>query len=99
MDSKRGKRETENAGFVGGRYRDAGIEGIVGIFGMPRTGKSYLMGQQNFYGTVLVDLAGIGLASADLISPLLAALVPVTSELTFILNSTRLLAAGGFKRR
>jgi len=46
---------------------------------------------QNFAGTIVVDLVGIGLAAAGMLSPALAALVHVTSELTFILNSARLL--------
>jgi heavy metal translocating P-type ATPase len=47
---------------------------------------------QNFYGTLIVDTIGIGLAAAGLLNPLLAAFIHVTSELTFILNSTRMLA-------
>jgi P-type Cu+ transporter len=47
---------------------------------------------QNFYGTLGVDTVGIILASVGLLNPLLAAFIHVTSELTFILNSTRLLA-------
>ncbi len=46
---------------------------------------------QNFYGTLAVDAIGIGLAAVGLINPLLAAFIHVSSELTFILNSTRLL--------
>ena len=46
---------------------------------------------QNFYGTLIVDSIGIGLAAAGLLNPLLAAFIHVASELTFILNSTRLL--------
>ena len=46
---------------------------------------------QNFYGTLIVDAFGIALAAAGLINPLLAAFIHVSSELTFILNSTRLL--------
>jgi len=46
---------------------------------------------QNFYGTLAVDCAGMALASMGLLNPLLAAFIHVTSELTFILNSTRLL--------
>jgi P-type Cu+ transporter len=45
----------------------------------------------NFAGTVGVDLIGIALAAAGLLSPTLAAFIHVTSELTFILNSARLL--------
>ena len=46
---------------------------------------------QNFYGTLAVDALGIVLAAMGIINPLLAAFVHVSSELTFILNSTRLL--------
>jgi Cu+-exporting ATPase len=46
---------------------------------------------QNFYGTLIVDTVGIGLAAAGFLNPLLATLIHVVSELTFILNSTRLL--------
>ncbi len=45
----------------------------------------------NFAGTILVDAAGMGMAAFGLLSPILAALVHVTSELFFILNSARLL--------
>lgn len=46
---------------------------------------------ENFYGTLIVDTIGIGLAAAGYLNPLLAAFIHVASELTFILNSTRLL--------
>ncbi len=46
---------------------------------------------QNFVGTLAVDSIGVGLAAIGLLNPLLAAFIHVTSELTFILNSTRLL--------
>jgi heavy metal translocating P-type ATPase len=46
---------------------------------------------QNFYGTLIVDTIGIALAAVGLLNPLLAAFIHVASELTFILNSTRLL--------
>jgi heavy metal translocating P-type ATPase len=46
---------------------------------------------ENFYGTLIVDTIGIGLAAAGLLNPLLAAFIHVASELIFILNSTRLL--------
>jgi P-type E1-E2 ATPase len=46
---------------------------------------------QNFYGTLIVDTIGIGLAAAGLLNPLFAAFIHVASELTFIANSTRLL--------
>ena len=47
---------------------------------------------QNFYGTLIVDTIGIGLAASGFLNPLLATFIHVASELTFILNSTRLLA-------
>jgi P-type Cu+ transporter len=46
---------------------------------------------QNFTGTLIVDGIGIGLAGVGLLNPLLAAFIHVTSELAFILNSTRLI--------
>ncbi|MHB8384247.1 MAG: heavy metal translocating P-type ATPase [Candidatus Binataceae bacterium] len=49
----------------------------------------------NFAGTIGVDLIGIALASAGLLSPTLAAFIHVTSELAFILNSARLLPRAG----
>jgi len=46
---------------------------------------------QNFAGTLGVDLIGIGLAAAGVLHPTLAAFIHVASEMTFILNSARLL--------
>ena len=46
---------------------------------------------QNFGGTLAVDAVGIVLAACGLLGPLLAAFIHVTSEMTFILNSARLL--------
>ncbi|HEV2963851.1 MAG TPA: cation-translocating P-type ATPase [Candidatus Angelobacter sp.] len=46
---------------------------------------------QNFYGTLIVDTAGMILAAFGFLTPLLAAFIHVASELAFILNSTRLL--------
>jgi Cd2+/Zn2+-exporting ATPase/Cu+-exporting ATPase len=46
---------------------------------------------QNFAGTMAVDVVGVGLAAFGLLGPLLAAFIHVASELTFILNSARLL--------
>jgi P-type Cu+ transporter len=45
----------------------------------------------NFAGTIGVDAFGIALAAVGLLNPLLAAFIHVASELTFILNSARLL--------
>lgn len=44
----------------------------------------------NFWGTILVDTAGIALAFFGLLAPIIAALIHVGSELAFILNSARL---------
>jgi len=46
---------------------------------------------QNFVGTLVVDGIGVLLAACGVLNPLLAAFIHVASELTFILNSTRLL--------
>jgi heavy metal translocating P-type ATPase len=46
---------------------------------------------QNFVGTLVVDTVGVGMAAFGFLNPLLAAFIHVTSELAFILNSTRLL--------
>jgi heavy metal translocating P-type ATPase len=46
---------------------------------------------QNFAGTLAVDAVGIVLAACSLLGPLLAAFIHVASEMTFILNSARLL--------
>ena len=46
---------------------------------------------QNFYGTLLVDSLGIAFAAAGMLMPVWAAFIHVSSELAFILNSTRLL--------
>ena len=50
---------------------------------------------QNFYGTLAVDAAGIVLAAMGFLNPLLAAFIHVSSELAFILNSTRMLPRRG----
>jgi heavy metal translocating P-type ATPase len=47
----------------------------------------------NFIGTLAVDALGVGLAAFGYLNPLLAAFIHVASELTFILNSARLLPA------
>jgi cation transport ATPase len=46
---------------------------------------------QNFIGTIAVDTVGIALAAMGLLSPPFAAFIHVASELTFIMNSARLL--------
>lgn len=47
---------------------------------------------QNFTGTIAVDVVGIGLAAFGFLNPLIAAFIHVASEMTFILNSARLLS-------
>jgi P-type Cu+ transporter len=46
---------------------------------------------QNFAGTIGVDMVGIAMAASGLLHPTLAAFIHVASEMTFILNSARLL--------
>jgi Cd2+/Zn2+-exporting ATPase/Cu+-exporting ATPase len=46
---------------------------------------------QNFVGTLVVDSIGVALAAFGFLNPLLAAFIHVSSEMTFILNSARLL--------
>jgi Cd2+/Zn2+-exporting ATPase/Cu+-exporting ATPase len=48
----------------------------------------------NFAGTLAVDSVGVTLAAFGLLNPVLAALIHVSSELLFILNSARLLPRG-----
>ena len=47
---------------------------------------------QNFSGTIIVDILGIGMAAVGLLNPLFAAFIHVSSELAFMLNSARLLS-------
>jgi heavy metal translocating P-type ATPase len=54
---------------------------------------------QNFVGTLVVDSIGVGMAAFGFLNPLLAAFIHVASELTFILNSTRLLPRSSELRR
>jgi heavy metal translocating P-type ATPase len=53
----------------------------------------------NFAGTLAVDAVGVGLAALGFLNPLLAAFIHVASELTFILNSARLLPGPSRSRR
>jgi Cd2+/Zn2+-exporting ATPase/Cu+-exporting ATPase len=50
---------------------------------------------QNFVGTIAVDTLGILLAAFGFLNPLIAAFIHVASEMTFILNSARLLPGAG----
>ena len=47
---------------------------------------------QNFVGTLVVDSVGIGLAAAGILTPVMAALIHVSSELLFVLHSARLIS-------
>jgi Cd2+/Zn2+-exporting ATPase/Cu+-exporting ATPase len=53
----------------------------------------------NFIGTLAVDTVGVGLAAFGYLNPLIAAFIHVASELTFILNSARLLPAASRSER
>ena len=49
--------------------------------------------------TVAVDLVGMALAAAGILTPVLAAIVHVGSETAFILNSARLIPGKTMRRR
>jgi Cd2+/Zn2+-exporting ATPase/Cu+-exporting ATPase len=53
----------------------------------------------NFVGTLVVDAAGVLLASVGVLTPLMAAIVHVSSEMAFILNSARLVPTSGRQHR
>ncbi|MFI5387667.1 MAG: heavy metal translocating P-type ATPase [Fimbriimonadales bacterium] len=65
---------------------------LVEIFQIARRCRRIIL--TNFIGTLAVDGFGMGLAAMGLLSPLLAAIIHVSSELVFILNSARLLSSG-----
>jgi P-type Cu+ transporter len=52
--------------------------------------QSLFVVKQNFFGTLFVDGLGFILAFVGLINPLLAAIIHVSSELVFMVNSSRL---------
>jgi Cd2+/Zn2+-exporting ATPase/Cu+-exporting ATPase len=54
---------------------------------------------QNFMGTLAVDGVGVLLGAFGLLNPLLAAFIHVSSELVFLLNSSRLLSRAKRGRR
>jgi len=62
---------------------------LVETLRIARRCRSIIM--QNFVGTLVVDSIGVGMAAFGFLNPLLAAFIHVTSEMAFILNSTRLL--------
>jgi len=53
----------------------------------------------NFTGTLVIDAIGVALAAVSILTPLLAAIMHVSSEMAFILNSARLVPASGLRRR
>ena len=77
---------TETAGVVllGGR-----ITALVEAVQIARRCRRVIF--QNFVGTIVVDAVGMLLAGTGVLSPVLAGIVHVGSEMAFILNSTRLL--------
>jgi len=62
---------------------------FVEILRVSRRCRSIIM--QNFTGTLVVDSVGVGMAAVGFLNPLFAAFIHVSSEMAFILNSTRLL--------
>jgi P-type E1-E2 ATPase len=54
--------------------------------------KAYNTIMQNFFGTISVDGIGVALAFLGFLSPLLAAIIHVSSEFIFILNSAKLIS-------
>jgi len=79
-------RESANVVLIGND-----LSRLVTTVRIARHCRSIIM--QNFYGTLIVDTIGVGLAAIGLLNPLLAAFIHVSSEMTFILNSARLLPA------
>jgi P-type Cu+ transporter len=61
---------------------------LVEVFAISK--RCYRVIMFNFWGTILVDTAGIVLAFFGMLAPIVAALIHVGSELAFILNSARL---------
>jgi len=65
---------------------------LAEVFGIAK--RCYRVIMFNFWGTIVVDSLGIALAFFGLLSPIIAALIHVGSELAFILNSARLFRPG-----
>jgi len=63
---------------------------VVELIGIARRCNRIIM--TNFAGTLGVDAVGVALAAFGFLNPVLAALIHVTSEMVFILNSARLLS-------
>jgi len=66
----------------------ADLSRLVEVFGIAK--RCYRVIMFNFWGTIAVDTLGIALAFLGVLAPIIAALIHVGSELTFILNSARL---------
>jgi P-type E1-E2 ATPase len=81
-------RETAGIMLLGNDLR-----GLVDALRLAR--RCYRIIMVNFAGTLVVDGAGVVLASVGRLDPLLAAFVHVASELLFLLNSARLLRQRG----
>jgi Cu+-exporting ATPase len=73
------------------------VSQFVTTFKIARRTKAIIL--QNFVGKIVVDAAGILLAAFGLLNPIVAAFIHVASELTFILNSTRMLVPPGRSSR
>jgi Cd2+/Zn2+-exporting ATPase/Cu+-exporting ATPase len=67
------------------------LKRLVELFGIAK--RCYGVIMFNFWGTLIVDTVGIVLAFLGLLAPIMAALIHVSSELAFILNSARLFRA------
>jgi Cd2+/Zn2+-exporting ATPase/Cu+-exporting ATPase len=70
---------------------------FVGILRVARRTRSIIW--FNFVGTILVDFIGLLLALYGMIDPMWAAIIHTSSELTFILNSARLLPSPMFWKK
>ena len=82
------KKGTIFACFCAGLVIASAVEVLI----PPRyTGEAII--RFNFIGTLSVDALGVALAAFGYLNPLVAAFIHVASELTFILNSARLLPA------
>jgi heavy metal translocating P-type ATPase len=77
-------RESANVLLIGND-----LSKLVEAFAIARRCRGIIF--QNFTGTLVVDGIGIALAAVGILNPPLAAFIHVSSELTFILNSARLL--------
>jgi heavy metal translocating P-type ATPase len=77
-------RESANVVLIGND-----LSKLVETLSIARSCRRTIM--QNFVGTLVVDSIGVGLAAFGFLNPLLAAFIHVSSEMTFILNSARLL--------